>query len=242
MIDKPTLYLVPSGLGNERVIQQLPQHTLDVISSLDHFIVERAKTARHFLRAAGYKKHFDEVVMLELDKHKKQQRFDELLAPMSDGHSMGVISEAGVPGVADPGGETVKEAYERGFLVSPLIGPSSILLALMASGMNGQHFEFHGYLHRDEGPLAQQLRKMESESELVNKTQVFIETPYRNDKLMASLLKVLKPDTQLSIATNVTCPNEFIQTKSVADWKRSNPQIGKNPTVFSLFSGKNFRT
>ncbi len=237
MADSPVLYLIPSGLGSERVEHLLPAHTREIICSLDHFIVERAKTARHFLRAAGYEKNFDETVLLELDKHAKVQSYDELLRPLSEGHSVGVISEAGVPGVADPGGEIVREAHRRGFAVSPLIGPSSILLALMASGMNGQHFEFHGYLSRDEKALGQQLRNLEADSSRLDKTQLFIETPYRNDKLLATLLKVLQPHSSLCIATNITCPQESIQTKPVREWRKGRLQIGKNPTVFALFSG-----
>ena len=232
----PSLYLIPCGLGSDRVKQQLPADTLSVIDALDHFVVEKAKTARHFLRAVGYRKDFDTVVIVELDKHARVQDYDHLLKPMAEGFSLGVISEAGVPGVADPGGELVREAHRRGYRVSPLIGPSSVLLTLMAAGMNGQHFEFHGYLSRDEKQLAQTLKHLEADAGRLGKTQVFIETPYRNDKLLALALKVLRADTLLCIASNITCPDQSILTKPVAEWKRLQPRIGKKPAVYALFS------
>lgn len=230
------LYLIPSALSETNAKQFLAPETLEVIFGLKHFIVERAKTARHFLKSIQYPTHFDEAVMRELDKHN-DDNVAELLQDCVAGHDVGIISEAGVPGVADPGGIIVRAAHSRGIEICPLIGPSSILLALMAAGMNGQRFSFYGYLPRNEGELVSVLKNLEQESKRENVTQMFIETPYRNDKMLAVLLKHLHPNTNLCLASNLTAPDQMIVTKTIADLKKSKLVLEKKPTVFLLFSG-----
>ena len=233
---KGKLYLIPSWLSEENSSAQFPVDTLEATHGLTHFIVERAKTARHFLKSIGYPHHFDEVDMRELDKHG-QDDLDYLLEACIQGHDCGLLSEAGVPAVADPGGIVVSAAHERGIEVVPLIGPSSMLLALMASGMNGQRFTFHGYLPREEGELKKQLRWMEQESQQKDTTHLFIETPYRNDKLMASICNVLQSNTQLSVAVELTGAEQSVRKKSIGEWKKITQTIGKKPAVFLLFAG-----
>lgn len=230
------LYLIPSALTQNNASQFLAEDTLKAVFEIKHFIVERAKTARQFLKSIGYPHHFDTIIMRELDKHNDDNT-RELLQDCFSGNHVGLISEAGVPGVADPGGIIIKAAHDRGVQIMPLVGPSSLLLALMASGMNGQRFAFHGYLSRNESDLTSELKKLEMESKRDNCTQIFIETPYRNDKMVAALLKILNPNTTVCFASNITAPNQFIQTKSVADWKKQRLSLEKNPTVFLLFSG-----
>lgn len=234
----PTLYLIPCGIGSANPKGDLPSATLDVICNLKHFIVERAKTARAFLKSIDYPHHFDNIEILELDKHAEHQDYERLFHALEKGSSIGVISEAGAPGVADPGAELVEEAHKRGINVSPLIGPSSILLALMASGMNGQQFEFHGYLPRDEKELKLAIKQIEAESYAKSKTQLFIETPYRNDRMFQFLLKNLNGNTLLCIASNISCEDEEIITMPVKSWSGKRHEIGKKPTVFLIFSGR----
>ena len=230
------LYLIPSALSETNAKRYLAPETMEVIFGLKHFIVERAKTARHFLKSIQYPTHFDEAVMRELDKHKDDDvKF--LLQDCVAGCDVGIISEAGVPGVADPGGIIVRAAHDQGIEICPLIGPSSILLALMAAGMNGQRFSFHGYLPRNEGELINALRNLEQESKRNDVTQLFIETPYRNDKMLAVLLKYLHPNTSLCMASNINAPDQMIVTKTITDWRKSKLVLEKKPTVFLLFSG-----
>lgn len=234
---KGRLILIPSALAESNGTAQFPQHTLEATFQLMHFIAERAKTARHFLKSIDYPHAFDGVVVMELNKHG-EDNLNELLQFCEQGIDTGLISEAGVPGVADPGGIIVREAYRKGIEIVPLIGPSSLLLALMASGMNGQNFHFHGYLPREEADLIKKIKTLELHSKQDDVTQMFIETPYRNDKLLAALLKHLAPQTDMCIAANLTAPNQSIVTKSVELWKKSGIILGKKPAVFLLFSGK----
>ncbi|MEQ9187432.1 MAG: SAM-dependent methyltransferase [Cryomorphaceae bacterium] len=237
MASRGKLILIPSWLHEANSAAQFPGDTLKTTHGLTYFIVERAKTARHFLKRIAYPTPFDDTHMLELDKHALDDT-DRLLQPCMEGHDTGLISEAGVPGVADPGGMLVDAAHRKGIQVVPLIGPSSILLALMASGMNGQRFTFHGYLDRDERILATQLKEMEQDSRKNNTTHMFIETPYRNDKLLSALLKHLAGSTRLCTAIDLTAPEQQIVNMSAEEWKRSKKSIGKKPAVFLLFSGE----
>lgn len=234
---KGQLILIPSALADTNSARQFPQDTLDETFALKHFVTERAKTARHFLKAIGYPHHFSEVEVMELNKHGEDD-LRHLLQYCEQGIDTGLISEAGVPGVADPGGIIVREAHRRGIEIVPLIGPSSLLLALMGSGMNGQNFHFHGYLPREDVELIKTIKTLEAQSRQEDVTQMFIETPYRNDKLLPVLLKHLSPQTDLCVAANLTAPNESIVTKSVELWKKSGIVLGKKPAVFLLFSGK----
>ncbi len=236
-MQKGRLILIPSWLHEANSQSQFPGDTLAVTHGLTHFIVERAKTARHFLKSIAYPIPFDDTQMMELDKHAIDDT-DRLLQSCMDGHDTGLISEAGVPGVADPGGMLVDAAHRKGIRVVPMIGPSSILLALMASGMNGQRFTFHGYLERDERDLTVQLKELEQDSRKNDTTHIFIETPYRNDKMLTALMRVLAPSTRLCAAIDLTAPDQQVINMSIEEWKRSKKLIGKKPAVFLLFSGK----
>lgn len=233
---KSRLILIPSSLHEDNGTVFLGEYALKEIHSCTNFIVERAKTARHFLKSIDFPHHFDECEMLELNKHGEDD-IDELFSLFEKG-DVGLISEAGVPGVADPGGLIVRQAHAEGIKVVPLVGPSSLLLALMASGMNGQRFSFHGYLPRDERELAKKLKELERDSRTHDVTQMFIETPYRNGKLLSAVLRNLDPMTDLCIASNITAPSELITTKTVGEWKKRNLKLDKDPAVFLIYSGK----
>lgn len=234
---KGRLFLVPAALSEHEPQAWLPSHTLQEIHTLTHFIAERAKTARHYLKSIRHPKPMDQLFITELNKHEGDDPA-VLLAPCLEGQDTGLVSEAGVPAVADPGGIIVRKAHELGIEVLPLLGPSSLLLALMASGMNGQRFVFHGYLSRDDQELARELKQLENQSKSQSMTQMFIETPYRNEKMISALLKNLQPQTDLCIAANITAPDQFIVTRSVAEWKKSKINIDRKPSVFLIFSGK----
>lgn len=233
---KGRLILVPSALTDQHANSHFPEASLQAIFPLRFFIAERARTARRFLRSIGYQTDFDQVVIQELDKHRVDDA-KHLLKPCLEGFDVGLLSEAGVPGVADPGGIIVRTAHRLGIQVHPLIGASSLLLALMAAGMNGQAFQFHGYLPREENLMMKILKQLESNSHQHNCTMFFIETPYRNDKTFQLLLKHLNPSTDLGLATQLTGSDEFIRTCTVDEWRTRKHVIGKKPTVFLLFSG-----
>lgn len=226
------LYLIPSFLGeNDNSI--IPDQVRDVVAGLNHFIVEDARTARRYLRAIGYKKNFDtEVTIQELDKHGSNHA-KQLLAPMESGYDIGIISEAGNPCIADPGYEVVSYAHIRGYQVSPLVGPSSILLALVASGFSGQQFSFHGYLPIQTADRIKKLRLLEDAARKSG-TQIFMETPFRNDAMLRDALQHLSGDTKLCVACDLTLPTEYIATKKVADWRRQVPELHKRYCIFLI--------
>ncbi|MBK7888315.1 MAG: SAM-dependent methyltransferase [Bacteroidetes bacterium] len=232
MISK--LYLIPSSLGGVHVQDFLPEGTLTVIRSLQHFIVEDGKTARAFLKTCSITIPQSELVIQELDKHQPDQDMAELLLPMKSGISMGLLSEAGCPGVADPGARVVAEAHRNGYKVMPLVGPSSLLLALMASGLSGQQFCFHGYLPIDKAERMKKIQRMEEAAKSKKETQLFIETPYRNNQLLADLLQYLSGETKICLASDLTTPDEHIRTLKVKDWKKSPPELHKKPCVFLI--------
>ena len=232
----PTLFLIPSALGIEINLNLFPPYNLEIIYSLDHFIVENIRTARRFLRPIGYKKDFEQVNLFELNKHTSRSDLESYINPLLKGINMGILSEAGAPAVADPGAEIVKLAHKNNIKVVPLIGPSSILLALMASGLNGQNFSFNGYL-----PVKNPLRKkailnLEKKSRQENQSQIFMETPYRNQNILEDILSSCHPETLLCIATDITLETEFIQTKQVNQWNKKIPNIHKRPSIFILHS------
>jgi len=233
---KGRLLLVPSALAEDNAREQFPESTLNEVYQLRSFIAERAKTARRFLRSIGYSADFDSVQVQELNKHG-QDNNKALLQPCLNGQDIGLISEAGVPGVADPGGSIVREAHALGIRVVPMIGASSLLLALMASGMNGQAFQFHGYLPRDQHELVARIKQLERHSKEQNLTQLFIETPYRNDKLLQVLLSTLDGNADLCVAADLTSSSEKVLARKVVEWKKTKHLIGKSPAVFLLFSG-----
>jgi len=227
------LYLIPSFLGEDNK-SIIPDQVKEMVGTLDEFIVENAKTARRYLRAIGFTKNFDtEVVINEIDKHGENIA-PKLLANISKGKNIGIISEAGNPCIADPGHELVRYAHSRGIQVVPLVGPSSILLALIASGMNGQQFTFHGYLPIQSADRMKKLRQLEEIARRHNITQIFMETPFRNDSLVRDALQVLDGDTKLCVACDLTLPTESISTKKVSDWKKQVPDLHKRYSIFLL--------
>jgi 16S rRNA (cytidine1402-2'-O)-methyltransferase len=230
-----TLYLIPCTLGDTPAEQVLPQHTINIARQLSHFVVEQPKTARQFLSALKPLQPIQSLHMASLNEHTTSNELAELLAPLLAGHDVGIISEAGCPGIADPGAELVNLAHKKGIRVIPLVGPSSILLALMASGLNGQCFAFHGYLPIEEIERKKSIAVLETESSKRNQTQMFIETPYRNEKLFNALLLNCHPQTRLCVATDITLPSEQIVTRSIAQWKtQPAPQLNKHPSLFLL--------
>ena len=231
---KGKLFLIPTPLGDIKPDLVLPSINIDIISTLNIFIVEELRTARRFLRSYGYKTDFNEVTFHVLNEHTQSEELDGFLAETANGISIGLLSEAGAPAVADPGALIVRLAHEKNIKVVPLIGPSSILLALMASGLNGQEFTFHGYLPVKPNERKQKLRDINKHSQKQLHTHIFIEAPYRNKQMIDSILEVCSDDTLLCIATNITLPDEFISTKPVYLWRKIKPDPGKNPTVFLL--------
>ncbi len=212
----------------------LPAANKAVMDGLDYFIVENTRTARRFLSKAGVARPIDELEFRELNEHTAAGReVEELIAPLLAGRSAGVISEAGVPGVADPGALAVEACHRHGIRVVPLTGPSSIVLAMMASGLNGQSFAFNGYLPVKPPERAQAIRRLERRARSEGQSQMFIEAPYRNAKLMEQLLQVLAPATRLTLAMDLTAPGEFIATRTVEEWRRSRlPEMQKRPAIF----------
>ncbi len=227
------LHAIPASLGGSPQ-DALPAPLLETIRALDDWVVENAKTARGFLAAIGMPRPLRELNIELLDEHTSADAIPGLLAPLRAGRSLGLLSEAGCPAVADPGAALVDAAHREGFRVVPHIGPSAILLALMASGFNGQRFAFCGYLPRDSQARALRIREIELRSRREGETQIFIETPYRNDALAAALLEVCAPETRLCVASHLTLPDESIAVRPIAAWRRSPPAIGRRPTVFLL--------
>ena len=232
-----TLYLIPVPLGPCAPQDSLHPSVLATVRPLTHFVVEQAKSARAFLKAAGTDKPLQELQLAELNEHTRDDILDRLLAPLRAGHDVGLLSEAGCPAVADPGANLVAAAQHEGIRVVPLIGPSSLLLALMASGLNGQRFAFQGYLPAKEGERLKALRDLESESRKRQQTQLFIETPYRNRQMFDSILAACQPNTRLTVATDLTLPSESIRTRRIGEWKKQTPpDMERRPTVFLLLA------
>ncbi len=232
-----TLYLIPVPLGANTPEDVLPAPALAQIRPLTHFIVENAKSARAFLKAVGTTQPLQSLLLEELNEHTPQAALQKLLEPLLAGHDVGLVSEAGCPAVADPGADLVALAQQNGIRVVPLVGPSSLLLALMASGLNGQRFAFLGYLPSKPADRSKALREVEAESRKHRQTQIFIETPYRNRQMLDALLATCQPSTRLTLATNLTLPDERIVTLTIAEWKkRTPPDIERRPTVFLLLA------
>lgn len=230
-----TLYLVPCTLGDTPAGKVLPQHVIDVARRLKYFVVEQPKTARQFLSALKPEQPIQSLHFASLNEHTDPKELANLLAPLLEGHDLGIISEAGCPGIADPGADLVDLAHRKGIRVVPLVGPSSILLALMASGLNGQCFAFHGYLPIADAERSKAISKLETDSARLKQTQLFIETPYRNEKMFSALLAHCRPQTLLCVATDLTLPGEQIQTRSIAQWKsQPMPQLNKRPSLFLM--------
>ncbi len=232
MTKKGKLYLIPSPLG-EDATETIPAYAVAVLHRLTHLVAERAKTTRHFIKKTSPPKPISDYQIEELNEHTPIAELENLLRPLLEGHDLGILSEAGCPGVADPGAKLVELAHRHGVEVVPLVGPSSILLALMASGMNGQRFTFHGYLSPRPAELATDLKRLELLAAKHHQTQIFIETPYRNKSVIENALKVLQPATLFCIAVDLTLPMQFVQTKTIAEWrKKPLPELDKRPAIF----------
>jgi 16S rRNA (cytidine1402-2'-O)-methyltransferase len=230
-----TVYLIPSLL-HESATPSLPSYIIDAVKDCQCFFVENERSARRFLKSVWKEIVIDNYEWYVADKTTVEQpaTINEFRKKIKEGKNIGIISEAGCPGIADPGQQLVAVAHRESAYVKPLVGPSSILLALMASGMNGQQFCFLGYLPIDTGHRVKTIRDIETESQKKNATQVFMETPYRNNQLLELLLKTCKPSTLLCIAADITAPTEFIQTKTINDWKKQTPDLHKRPVIFCL--------
>lgn len=209
---------------------------LDIIGGLDCFVVEELRTARRFLSAAGHKGHVEELELHELNEHTDPAEVESFAALFDDGRNVGLLSEAGLPAVADPGALLVDLCHRKGIKVVPLVGPSSLMLALMASGLNGQSFAFRGYLPAKTPERRRALQELERTSAKLHQSQIFIETPYRNDAMLADIIECCSPDTRVCVATDITAEDEEIVTKTVSQWKKEKKEIGKKPTVFILYA------
>jgi 16S rRNA (cytidine1402-2'-O)-methyltransferase len=232
------LYLIPVTLGDTEISKVLPPYNKEIIASLRYFIVENVRTARRFLKQTDHEINVDGLTFYTLNKHTSAAELSGFLKPAEDGNAIGIISEAGCPAVADPGADIVAIAQKKNIPVVPLVGPSSILLALMASGFNGQRFAFHGYLPIDAAERVKTLKFLEQRIYLENQTQLFIETPYRNGKLVEDILKTCSPATLLCIAADITLGSEFIKTKTVAEWKKQIPDLSKRLCIFAIYANQ----
>jgi 16S rRNA (cytidine1402-2'-O)-methyltransferase len=228
------LYLIPTTLGEMNPDDVLPQTVKRAIDFIDEYIVENEKTARKFIKSVNPEKIQASLKISTLNKHTDKAEFNTMIQSCLQGKNIGLMSEAGCPGVADPGAVIVKIAHEKGIQVIPLVGPSSILLAMMGSGMNGQSFAFNGYLPIDKSEKKTALKSFEKLSQDKNQSQIFIETPYRNNKLLEDVLQTLQPSTHLCIATDITLPTEYIKTHLVSEWKKINVDLHNRPTIFII--------
>ncbi|MDF2451818.1 MAG: tetrapyrrole methylase family protein [Bacteroidota bacterium] len=231
-----TLYLLPVGLGDCNIEDVLPKRNLDLIKTLIHYIAENAKDARAFLKQCGIPEISKAEISL-INQHAKEEELNSFLKPLLEGHDMGLMSDAGCPGIADPGADIIKRAHQKGIKVVPLVGPSSIVLSIMASGFNGQNFAFTGYLPINSIERCKRIKELEQLCQKQKQAQFFIETPYRNGSVFEDLLKTLQPGTQLLVATHITLTDENISVKPVAAWKKNNvPDFFKKPTVFGIYA------
>ena len=232
---KGNLYLIPTTLGEPSSLERIiPQYNHQVVHLLKHFIVEKTRTARRFLKETGHPIPIDDMTFFELNKHTRDADIQHYLDAAEKGISMGLISEAGTPAVADPGSVVVQMAHRKNIRVIPLVGPNSLILSLMASGMNGQQFAFHGYLPKEGSELVKKIKAMETDVARNGTTQIFIETPFRNNKLLASLIQHCNSNTLLCVAVHVTLPDEQIITQTIGQWKKETADLNKKPAVFLL--------
>jgi len=230
-----TLYLIPVPLAEETAAKSFTPYLVDTINSIKEYIVENEKTARKFLKLAGLKTPQSELLIRDYSKYNRDMGTADFFKGLQAGNDVGLMSEAGCPGIADPGAEIVDKAHRMGIKVVPLVGPSSILLALMASGFNGQSFTFHGYLPIDKVLRSKKIKELEAAAIKLDQTQLFIETPFRNNPMLEEILKTANPKTKLCIATDLTAPTEFVQAKTIAEWQKKVPELHKRPTIFLLF-------
>lgn len=235
VLPEVALYLIPVQLSDVELEMVLPQANLQVVMHIKHFIVENLRSARRFLKKCNHSIDIDSLTFYELNRHTKPEDIPEMLTPLINGEAIGVISEAGCPAIADPGADVVAIAQSRGLKVKPLVGPSSILMGLMGSGFNGQSFTFLGYLPIDATQRSRKLKEMEQRIMRENQTQIFIETPYRNNALVSEICKVMPPHIKLCIATDITGEGESIITRGVKQWLKHLPDLNKVPTIFLLY-------
>lgn len=228
----PALYLIPSSLSNHQPLNQLSPQLISVVHQLNTFVVEGEKNARRFLKSINYPLSLNELDLYELNEHTRAEDILPYLEPLKKGKDMGLMSDAGCPGVADPGAEFVKLVHQMGFEVIPLVGPNSIILALMASGLNGQSFAFNGYLPREQKDRVKKIQMYERIAKQQKQTQLFIETPYRNHNLLEDLIKELDPNTMLCVAADITAPTQWIKSMPVYKWKNIKEDLNKRPAVF----------
>jgi 16S rRNA (cytidine1402-2'-O)-methyltransferase len=233
-VEKGILYLIPSPLGENAPMEVLPLTVRKVIGEVTHFIVENEKDARRFIKRISPKKDQSLLQLYPLNKFTSPEEILTYLDPIQEGITMGVVSDAGCPGVADPGAEIVKMAHRKNIVVRPLVGPSSILLALMSSGLNGQNFAFNGYLPIDKSKRQKEIKKLEKKSFDYNQSQLFIETPYRNDQLLQDLLKTLDRNTEVCVACDISLPSEYIKTFTVKQWEKIKLELHKRPAIFVI--------
>jgi len=232
-----TLYLFPVTLSDTALEQVLPEYNRNLLSQIRHFIVEEVRTARRFLKKADPGFDIDSCHFYELNKHTAPEQIAGYLNPLKAGTDMGILSESGCPAVADPGADIVNLAQIRGYKVVPLVGPSSIILALMGSGFNGQRFTFQGYLPVEKEERIKEIKRLEMRSYSEDMTQIFIETPYRNTKLLEDLSSTLKPNTRICVAFDLTGTEEFIRTLPADEWKKKNAELTKKPCIFLIYKG-----
>ena len=233
----PALYLIPNLLGETPVEQVLPAYNHEIIMGIRHFIVEDVRTARRFLKQIDRSIDIDQLTFYTLNKHTKPEEISGMLQPLEQGNPMGVISEAGCPAVADPGADVIAIAQRKSLKVVHLVGPSSIILAVMGSGFNGQSFAFNGYLPIDPDERIKTLKRLEQRAYTENQTQLFIETPYRNAKMMADILNACRPQTRLCIAAGLTSFDEYIRTRTIKEWRGQLPDLSKIPCIFLIYKG-----
>ena len=229
------LYLIPVTLGDTAIEKVLPAHNKEIILGIKHFIVEDIRSARRFLKKVERSINIDELMFYPLNKHTSPEDISGYLKPLQAGESMGVISEAGCPAVADPGADVVAIAQRKNLKLVPLVGPSSIILSVMGSGFNGQSFAFHGYLPIEPVERIKRIKALEGRIYAEDQTQLFIETPYRNNKMMEDIVKNCRPQTKLCIAANITCEGEYIKTKTVKEWQGKLPDLSKIPCIFLIY-------
>jgi len=231
------LYLIPTTLGETSALEVIPLSVKKVIELVDHYIVENEKTARRSIKAISPGKSQPKLQIKLLNKYTDELELPSYLDPCFEGISVGLLSEAGVPGVADPGADVVKIAHQKGIQVVPLVGPSSILMAMMSSGMNGQNFAFNGYLPIEQKQRKMELKRLEKLSFDTGQSQLFIETPYRNDKMLQDIVSSVHADTRICVACDITLPTEFILTKPASYWKHNMPDLHKRPAIFIIHKG-----
>lgn len=231
---KGKIYLIPTTLGVSEVNTVIPENVKKKIIEIRYFIVENIRTARRYLKLIDKSINIDDLTFYELNKHTDKTQLSTFLTPIKSNNDIGIISEAGNPGIADPGSDIVKLAHQNNIDIVPLVGPSSILLALISSGMNGQNFAFNGYLPIEKNERIKKLRFLENRAINENQSQIFMETPFRNMKMLEDIIQTLRKNTLLCIAADITLSTEFIKTKTIADWRKNLPTINKRPTIFII--------